>query len=266
MASVRYDYSGEVVMVTGAGSGIGRALADAFAAAGATLAVADIAPDAAAGTVDAIRQRGGTAEAFTVDVANEAAVKAMIAAIIARFGRLDCAINNAGIEADTVPLADLESDNWRRVSDVNLSSIFYAMKAQIPVMLGQGRGVIVNTASISALMGGYNLAAYTATKHGVLGMTKGAAMDYADGGVIRINALCPGLVDTPFIAQLPAALRNRLINGIPMRRPAKADEIARAALWLCSDDARYVTGHAMVVDGGASLGGEATRFDDLLQL
>lgn len=264
MSGIRYDYLGKVVLVTGSGSGIGKAIAHAFADAGAMVAVADISLEAATHTVEEIQQAGGQAEAFTVDVADEKLVSGLIAAIVSRLGRLDCAINNAGIEAHVVPLADLDSDNWRRVSDVNLSSVFYAMKAEIPVMIAQGQGVIVNTASISGVMGGYNLAAYTATKHGVIGMTKAAAMDYADKGAIRINALCPGLVDTPFIANLPAPLRNRLINGIPMRRPAQASEMAQVVLWLCSDGASYVTGHAMVVDGGASLGGEATRFDDLL--
>lgn len=261
MATIRYDYSGQVVLVSGAGSGIGRAIALAFAETGATVAVADISAAAADATVEQIRQAGGKAAAFVADVADEAAVISLVDALLVTFGRLDMAINNAGIEANVVPLAELDSANWRRVCDVNLSAVFYAMKAQIPVMTRQGKGVIVNTASISGVMGGYNLAAYTATKHGVVGMTKAAAMDYADKGLIRINAICPGLVDTPFIAGLPAPVRDRLVNGIPMRRPAQASEIANAVLWLCSDDASYVTGHAMIVDGGASLGGEATRFD-----
>lgn len=261
MAPVRYDYSGQIVLVTGAGSGIGRAIASAFAGTGAMVAVADISASAADETVRLIREDGGKAEAFVADVADEHAVIRLVESLTARLGRLDVAINNAGIEANVVPLAELDSDNWRRVCDVNLSAVFYAMKAQIPVMLRQGRGAIVNTASISGVMGGYNLAAYTATKHGVVGMTKAAAMDYADKALIRINAICPGLVDTPFIGGLPAPVRDRLVDGIPMRRPAHASEIARAVLWLCSDDASYVTGHAMIVDGGASLGGEATRFD-----
>jgi NAD(P)-dependent dehydrogenase (short-subunit alcohol dehydrogenase family) len=260
--AVNYDYFGAVALVTGAGSGIGKAIAQAFANAGATVVAADISPDAAEHIVAEIHDEGGKAMPFIVDVADELSVSRMVKTIVNQFGQLDIAINNAGIEADHVPLALLDSDNWRRVSDVNLSAVFYAMKAQIPVMLDQDTGgCIVNTASISGLIGGYNLAAYTATKHGVVGMTKAAAMDYADSGRLRINALCPGLVDTPFIGDLPEPIRARLINGIPMRRPAEATEIAQAAMWLCSDGASYVSGHALVVDGGASLGGEATRFD-----
>lgn len=187
-----------------------------------------------------------------------------MAAITDDLGGLDIAINNAGIEADTVSMADLDSRNWDRVSAVNLSSVFYCMKAQIRSFLARGvHGSIVNTASISGIIAGYNLAAYTATKHGVIGMTRAAAVDYAARG-IRINALCPGLVDTPFIGQLPQAIKDRLIFGIPKGRPGRAEEMARAVLWLSTDDADYVTGHAMVVDGGASLGATATRIDDLL--
>lgn len=262
LRAVTYDYSGAVVLVTGAGSGIGKAIAHAFASAGGLVAAADISHDAAERSAAEICDAGGRAAPFAVDVADEVGVSRMVGKIVSQFGQLDIAINNAGIEANLGPLALLDSDNWRRVSDVNLSAVFYAMKAQIPVMLDQAfGGRIVNTASISGLIGGYNLAAYTATKHGVVGMTKAAAMDYADSDRVRINAICPGLVDTPFIGDLPEPIRARLINGIPMRRPAQAAEIARAVLWLCSDDASYVTGHALVVDGGASLGGEATRFD-----
>jgi NAD(P)-dependent dehydrogenase (short-subunit alcohol dehydrogenase family) len=262
MVTATFDYSSTVVMVTGGGSGIGLAMARAFGAAGASVAVADINAEAAGASADAIEADGGTARAFPVDVADEAALTRVVANVVDHFGALDVAVNNAGIEADLVPLAELDSANWRRVSDVNLSAVFYGMKAQIPTMLRAGGGVILNTASISGLIAGYNLAAYTATKHGVIGLTRGAAVDYAARG-IRINALCPGLVDTPFIGALPQALRDRLIFGVPMGRPGRPEEMAQAALWLCSDSASYVTGHAMVVDGAASLGAVGTRFDDL---
>lgn len=265
MAKLAYDYAGTVTLVTGGASGIGRAISGAFAAAGSTVAIADINLEAAEIAVKEIEANGGSARAFHVDVGDETSVSALIEAIWSQLGRLDQAINNAGIEANTVPLADLDSANWRRVTDVNLSAIFYCMKAQLRSFLDKGvKGVIVNTASVSGLMGGYNLSAYTATKHGVVGLTKAASMDYAAKG-IRINALCPGLVDTPFISALPQPVIDRLVFAIPMGRPGKAEEMAKAVLWLCSEDASYVTGHAMVVDGGTSLGGTGTRMDDLLE-
>lgn len=264
MGRLAYDYRDTVTLVTGGASGIGRAIAGAFAACGSTVAIADINLAAAEKAVAEIEAAGGNAHAYQVDVGDEASVGTLVQNIWAGLGRLDHAINNAGIEANTVPLADLDSDNWRRVSDVNLSAIFYCMKAQIRGFLDRGvKGAIVNTASISGLIGGYNLSAYTATKHGVVGLTKAASMDYAAKD-IRINALCPGLVDTPFIGALPQPVIDRLVFGIPMGRPGKAEEMAKAVLWLCSDDASYVTGHAMVVDGGASLGGSTTRMDDLV--
>lgn len=262
MTDVKFDFRSKIVLVTGGGSGIGASIAEAFGEAGAKVAVLDIDLKAAEKVAATIMAHGGSSHPYQVDVADEEALKRVVELVEVEHGKLDVAVNNAGIEADLVPLADLSSTNWNRVNDVNLSAVFYGMKAQIPVMLRAGHGVILNTASISGLISGYNLAAYTATKHGVVGLTKGAAVDYAARG-IRINALCPGLVDTPFIGALPKKLRDRLIFGVPKGRPGQPFEMAQAALWLCSDGASYVTGHAMVVDGGASLGATGTRFDDL---
>jgi NAD(P)-dependent dehydrogenase (short-subunit alcohol dehydrogenase family) len=261
--TVSYDFKGKVALVTGGGSGIGRATALAFAAAGARVAVADISEANGAATVEAIRSVGGEARFFAVDVADEAQVRTMVAGVVAAYGALDIAHNNAGIEANVVPLAQLDSDNWRRVMDVNLSSVFYCLKAEIEIMLAAGQGAIVNTASASGLIGGYSLSAYTATKHGVVGLTKAAAIDYADKG-IRINSICPGLVDTPFIADLPAPFRDRLLFGTPIGRLGRAEEIARSVLWLCSEDASYITGHALAVDGGVTITSIGTRMDDLI--
>jgi NAD(P)-dependent dehydrogenase (short-subunit alcohol dehydrogenase family) len=259
-----FDFSGKVALVTGAGSGIGRASATAFAAAGATVIVADISEQGGRATVEAIDAAGGAAQFHQVDVADEASVLALVDEIVRSHGRLDIAHNNAGIEATNVPLAELDSDEWRRVVDVDLSSVFYCLKAEIRAMLPAGGGAIVNTASASGLIGGYTLACYTAVKHGVVGLTKAAAMDYAHTG-IRINAICPGLIDTPFIAGLPQPAIDRLLLATPIGRMGKAEEMAQAVLWLCSDSASYMLGHPLSVDGGVALGGTGTQFADLFQ-
>lgn len=258
MTQVAYDFTGTVVLITGGGSGIGRATALAFGRAGATVAVADIAVEAGEAVVREIVDAGGTAEFFAVDVADLASVTGVVEAIVERWGRLDVAHNNAGIEGKNTPLADVEPADWQRVIDVDVTSVYYSLKAEIPVMLAQGGGAIINTASASGLIGGYNLATYTAAKHAVVGLTKAAAMDYGEQG-IRINALCPGPVDTPFIAELPQVVRDQLVFATPIGRLAEAEEIASAVLWLASDGASYVLGHAMPVDGGVVLGGTGTK-------
>ena len=260
---MNYDFGGKVALVTGASGGIGRATALGFAASGAAVVVSDVNDAGGEETVALIVAAGGKAVYQRCNVAEGAEVKALVARAVSEYGRLDFAHNNAGIEAKTVPLAQVESDNWRKVIDVNLSSVFYCLKAEIPVMVQQGGGAIVNTASAAGLIGGFNLSVYTAAKHGVVGLTKAAAMDYATHGV-RINSLCPGAIDTPFLAQLPKPFLNRLIFGTPMTRLGQPEEMAQAVLWLCSDAASYVTGHALSVDGGTVLGGIGTRFDDLL--
>ena len=226
------------------------------------MAVGDIS-DGGAATVEAIIAAGGTASFHHVDVADEDAVQALVATVVDTYGGLDIAHNNAGIEGHVVPMLEVPSDNWRKAIDVNLSSVFYCMKAEITQMLKQGGGAIVNTASAAGLLGGYRLSAYTAAKHGVVGLTKAAAMDYAESN-IRINSLCPGLIDTPFIHQLPPAARERLLFATPMGRPGRAEEMADVVLWLCSDAASYVTGHSMSADGGVALGGTGTRIGDIL--
>lgn len=261
--NVKFDFSGKTVLVTGGSSGIGRATVEAFAHAGANVAVVDIDREAGESTVQAICNAGGSADFFFADVADESSVRAMVDDVVQRFGSLHIAHNNAGVEGRTVPLCDVPSENWRKVIDVDLSSVFYCMKAEIEQMLRcGGGGVIVNTASASGLIGGYNLSAYTAAKHGVVGLTKAAAADYGAQG-IRINALCPGPIDTPFIAELPEAFRDRLMFGVPLNRLGQPKEMANAVLWLCSDAASYVTGHALAVDGGVVASSPATRTEDL---
>ncbi|MDV8079562.1 glucose 1-dehydrogenase [Rhodococcus sp. IEGM 1370] len=261
--TITYNFTDKVVLITGGGSGIGLETARAFGLAGARVAVADISADNGNKAVADIRAAGGIADYFRVDVGDDDSVRSMVDAVVSVFGGLDIAHNNAGIEGRNVPLCDVPSDNWRRVIDVDLSSVFYCLKAEIPAMIARGGGVIVNTASASGLIGGYNLSAYTAAKHGVVGLTKAAAMDYGSQN-IRINALCPGPIDTPFIDDLPSNFRERLVFATPLGRLGSAKELAQAVMWLCSEGSTYVTGHALAVDGGTVLGGTGTRFDDLI--
>ena len=257
---VNYGFDGKVALVTGSGSGIGHASAVAFASNGARVAVADIKAENGERTVEAIRASGGEAQFFTVDVSSEESVNQLIADVVDHYGTLDLAHNNAGIDAEPVPLAELSAQNWRRIIDINLSGVFYCMKAEINHMLQRKSGAIVNTASASGLIGGYKHADYTAAKHGVIGLTKAGALDYATEG-IRINAICPGLVNTAFVDQMPQHFINRLLFGTPMSRMAEPREIAEGVLWLCSDAASYVTGHALSVDDGVVIGGIGSRFD-----
>lgn len=261
---VRYDFSGRIAFVTGAGSGIGAASAHAFAQSGAHVIAADINAASAEATAEAIRVAGGSVEALALDVSDPEAVDAAIQGIVERYGRLDFAHNNAGIEGHHVPTAEIPVDNWRRVVDVDLNAVFYCMRAQIPVMERQGGGAIVNTSSVSGLEGGYNLGAYTAAKHGVVGATRAAAMDHGRSGV-RINAVCPGPVRTAMLQQLEQPIVDRLTSVTAVRRTAEPSEIAQAVLWLCSTGASYVTGQAISVDGGATVGGAGTFFEDILE-
>jgi len=260
--TVTFDFSGKVALVTGAGSGMGRTSALAFAAAGAQVAVLDIADGAGKATAEEIVAKGGAAAFIHVDVADPDSVQAAVAAVVDMYGGLDIAHNNAGIEGEHLPLLESSVENWRRVLDVDLSSVFYCLRAEIPHLLERGGGAIINTASASGLIGGYWLSAYTAAKHGVIGLTRAAATEFSARN-IRINALCPGPVDTPFIAALPDVVKQRMLSGTPIGRLASPEEVAQAVLWLASDAASYVVGHPLAVDGGVVIGGTATRVDDL---
>ena len=260
--NVTYDFSDKVTLVTGGGSGIGLAISKAFAKAGSTVAIADISAENGQKAVDEIKTAGGKAQFFNVDVGDEDSVKAMVTEVIKDLGGLNYAVNNAGIEGNPVRVADEPSESWHKIMNVNLNGVFYCLKAEIPEILKSGGGAIVNTASASGLTGGYKLATYTAAKHGVIGLTKSAAMDYAEQG-IRINAVCPGAIDTPFLEVLPPHFVDMLKYSAPMTRLGQPEEIAQSILWLCSDAASFVTGHAMSVDGGTVLGGMGTRFEDL---
>ena len=244
--------TGKVALVTGAGSGIGRASALAFAREGAKIVVADVVVDGGEETVSMIKKTGGEASFIKADVAKAAEVEALINTAVATYGRLDCAHNNAGIAGRSATVADDTEENWDRILAINLKGVWLCMKYEIPQMLKQGSGAIVNTASDAGLIAVRRGGAYVASKHGVVGLTKTAALEYAKAG-IRVNAVCPGPIDTPML-QRGASLRPQIIEKMaaaqPVGRLGQPQEIAEAVVWLCSDAASFVTGQAMPVDGG----------------
>ena len=249
------DLEGKSALVTGGASGIGRATALAFAREGARVAVADILEDAAQNTVSEIKAMGGQALAIGCDVTDDDAVKAMIAATADAFGGLDCAFNNAGIapyqvNAGGQKIADVAPEAWRRLIDVNLTGVWLCLRHEVAQMRAQGSGgVIINTASILGLIGSATSSAYVAAKHGVVGLTKTAAADHAEDN-IRVNAVCPGYIETPMTEETMRRRGERILARVPMARMGKAEEIAEAVVWLCSPKASFVTGVSWAVDGG----------------
>ena len=243
---------GKVALITGAGSGIGRASALAFAREGAKVAVADIVVEGGEETVRMVKEAGGEAFFIKVDVANAAEVEAMVNAVVDTYGRIDCAYNNAGIEGRLASTDEYPEDVFDKVIDINLTGVWLCMKYELPHMLKQGSGAIVNTASGAGLIGVAGMSAYVASKHGVVGLTKTAALEYAKSG-IRVNSVCPGLIQTPMVERITAdqpQLGEALVAAEPVGRTGKPEEIAESVVWLSSDAASFVTGHAMSVDGG----------------
>jgi NAD(P)-dependent dehydrogenase (short-subunit alcohol dehydrogenase family) len=245
---------GKVALVTGGASGIGRATALTFAREGAKLIIADLNEDGGHQTVHMITEQGGDATFVHVDVTQAQAVEALISKAVETYGRLDCAHNNAGIGSrPRVLLHELAEESWDRVIDINLKGVWLCMKYEIIQMLTQGGGTIVNTASIMGLVGSWSRSgAYNASKHGVVGLTKTAALEYATAG-IRVNAVCPGYIRTPLLESLltnQPEMEAQIVVRHPVGRMGKPEEIAEAVLWLCSDAASFVTGHTMTVDGG----------------
>ncbi len=243
---------GKIALVTGAGSGIGRATALVFAREGAKVVVADVVVDGGEETVRQIKAAGGEAIFVKADMAKAAEVEAMVQKAVATYGRLDCAHNNAGIEGATGRTADYHEEDWNRVIGINLTGVWLCMKHEIAQMLKQGGGAIVNTASDAGLLGVPQMPAYVASKHGVVGLTKTAALEYAKSG-IRVNAVCPGVIKTPMVERITsqrAGRAERMAAAEPVGRMGKPEEIAEAVVWLCSEAASFVTGFPMSVDGG----------------
>jgi NAD(P)-dependent dehydrogenase (short-subunit alcohol dehydrogenase family) len=243
------QFENKVAMVTGAGSGIGEAIARRMAEEGARVVVADVNEQAARQVAAAIEREGRTAVAVLQDVADPASVEKSVNFSLEKFGRLDVAVNNAGITGDLAPLADYSLEGWNKVIAVNLGGVFYGMKYQIPAMLRSGGGSIVNIASILGSVAARNSAGYNSAKHGVVGLTKSAALEYSADG-IRVNAIGPGYIDTPLLKALDKEVYDGLVDLHPIGRLGQPEEVAELALFLASDRASFVTGSYHVADGG----------------
>lgn len=243
---------GKVALVTGAASGIGREGASAFARAGAKVVVSDINVSDGKETASMIRYSGGEAIFVKANVAEQDEVRHLVEKAVDTYGRLDCAFNNAGIEGDTAPCVECKTENWHLTIAINLTGVFYCCKAEITEMLKGGGGAIVNMSSVAGLVGFRNIPAYTAAKHGVNGLTKQIALDYAKEN-IRVNSVCPGVIQTPMIDRFTGGdpeVRKSMEATEPVGRLGDPREVAEAVVWLCTDAASFVTGINMPVDGG----------------
>lgn len=246
------EYQGKVVLVTGASYGIGRAAAIGFARRGARVVLADIDTVRGEETLQFIQNSGGEAIFVKTDVSSEGDVKALVDKAVGTYGKLDCAFNNAGIHKDFVSTVDFAAAEWEEMINVNLKSVWLCMKYEIPQMLKQGKGAIVNTSSAAGLVGAPSNPAYPASKHGVVGLTKSTALEFARKG-IRVNCVCPGPTRTGMNEELTRThpeMVQAMDQRVPMGRIGEPEEVAAAAIFLCSDEASYITGHALPVDGG----------------
>jgi NAD(P)-dependent dehydrogenase (short-subunit alcohol dehydrogenase family) len=250
--SISRRFTGKVAFVTGAASGIGRAAAVAFAAEGARAAILDRTEAALHETADAVRNAGGEVLTLACDVSRPEEVEAAVARTVKRFGRLDIAFNNAGVENKAAPVAEIELEEWDRILDINLRGTFVCMKHELAQMVRQGSGVVVNTSSGAGIRGVAGGAAYAASKHAIIGLTKSAALDYAKSN-IRVNAVLPGNIETPMMDRFTGGDIQKAIDLEPVGRLGKPEEIADAVLWMSADLGAFVTGASISVDGGWSL-------------
>jgi len=246
-------FDGKVALVTGSGAGIGAVTARAFARAGAAVIVTDVDVDGGRTTVEKIRSDGGQAEFFAADVTDPEAVKALVGFAVDTYGGLHYAHNNAGVLGESARLTESDDETWFRTVQINLNAVYLGMKHQIPAILDSGGGAVVNTSSYAGLVAVPFASAYVASKHGVIGLTKAAAVEFGKKGV-RVNAVCPGSARTKMNIERVAgnpAIEKAMTDVSPMKRFVEPEEVANAVLWLCSEDASFVNGHALAVDGGA---------------